>query len=275
MDSAGYLINIAPVWIVVCAAVHNFFNVYSHKILAPRYASIDEAKKTIWCNRGTSSFHASIMFISTIIYWSCISSPVGCMYSSKQMAYITTGMMIGYLFYDTCFEVFLSPKTDVMTVIHHVLGSVSFLSSYLYSCDACYPFYMVIYLAEVSTPFLHYAWLMNEMKMTETKIFKYCFLCIMVLFALFRVCLSPALLYMFVVSKDVWNQSVYLYALNGFIIASFMILNFYWFFCLLKLAVKNQKKKKVVGVAGGAAPAAAVADDQPDAIVGTIHEHQE
>ena len=78
---------------------------------------------------------------------------------------------------------------------------------------------------------------------------------------------------MFIVSKDVWNHSVYLYALNGFIIGSFMILNFYWFFRLMKLALKKQKKGKDVGESGGTA--SAVADDETAASVGVIHEHQE
>jgi len=260
MSGRSY-INIAPFWAAACIITHviikniseaNFYSKFcaenckksSDNAVEGKLSMYAHEKCTICANRGTSSLHASLVYIITVYYWSCKLSHNVCIVTGEGLESLAMGMMLGYLAYDTVYELLCSTRADALTVVHHILGGMSFLSTYAYSCQACYRFYMIIYLAEVSTPFLHMSWLLNELKLTNTVLFKYCAVTLLILFALFRVCLSPVLLYSFIFSEEVWDQSVYLYALNGLIIFLFMVLNFYWFYLLLRMAFKKQKQEE-------------------------------
>lgn len=106
---------------------------------------------------------------------------------------------------------------------------------------------MMIYIAELSTPFLNVSWLLNELKNAPALLNVIGILLVLTFFVA-RVVLGPYLLYHMI---TFWNSGPpALYYVNVAIIIFFILMNYFWFYQLMKKVVspspsksKSSKKK--------------------------------
>jgi hypothetical protein len=105
---------------------------------------------------------------------------------------------------------------------------------------------MMIYIAELSTPFLNVSWLLNELD-----IFPTLFLVITILlgasFFVSRVIMGPYLFFHMIYHwtiKENDNLSLFVYQINIGIVLFFILMNYYWFYLLANKALSVSKKAK-------------------------------
>lgn len=70
-----------------------------------------------------ATIHAVVMFSRAAYYWASLNSKMNIEEVPSDYQLVTIQMMIGYLVFDTVFE--LSNERDPATLIHHVLGLIS------------------------------------------------------------------------------------------------------------------------------------------------------
>lgn len=230
-------------WCVFCFSLHIFWAFISIRII-PRFSSISKINRKEWYNRGVSLIHAITMFSRTSYYWVFLNSDKKIMESTHHEI-VTIDIMMGYLLYDLIYESLFCQQRDVLA--HHLLGLVSHISTRLSNNNAAIFYTMMIYIAEGSTPFLHLSWLINQLSLTKTTIFKFCALILLLSFFLFRIALGPVVIWHMYKFKNEWNNNNLYYG-NYLIIIMFVTLNYYWFRKLIQVAFKstsaNDKSKK-------------------------------
>lgn len=106
---------------------------------------------------------------------------------------------------------------------------------------------MLIYLAELSTPFLNLSWLLKQLGPRYNTALLVCGVTLITSFFFCRVLLGPYMIYHMV---NFWTSGPdFLYYLNVGIIAFFIFMNYYWFFQLVKMMFKTSRgggsKKKL------------------------------
>jgi predicted permease len=106
---------------------------------------------------------------------------------------------------------------------------------------------MFVYIAEGSTPFLHICWLLYKLRKKDSNVFKFFAMILLASFFVFRVVMSPCLLFHLIANRSSWGMgSELLFALNAAIVSLFTVLNFFWFHKLVSLnAEKSSSVDKV------------------------------
>lgn len=103
---------------------------------------------------------------------------------------------------------------------------------------------MMVYLAELSTPFLNISWLLNYLEFSNSLPLTLCGGILLLTFFFSRVLWGPYMLYHMI---HYWTQEPqFLYQINFGIVVFFILLNFYWFYALLRLLFVGGKKKKEI-----------------------------
>ena len=101
---------------------------------------------------------------------------------------------------------------------------------------------MMVYLAELSTPFLNISWLLNSLKLQSSLPLTICSIVLVITFFISRVIWGPFLFW------HMWNnwtsEPRYLFHINVFIVGFFVVLNFYWFYQLIRVVLGLKKDKK-------------------------------
>ena len=223
-------------------------SIYSDKYFM-NFHKLKQKDKDGWYNRGTSMTHAITQFSIVIYYWIYIN-PNRVIYPTMStyegFAFDT---MVGYIFYDTINE--LRTNREIDTLIHHIMGFISHMLCRVYDNGVGSHFTMMIFLAELSTPFLHTCWLMNFLKMTKNPMFLVSAALLVICFFISRVLLAPYAAYSCIMSynneitRAYWTLNgapVANFYLNAVIISLFALLNFYWFYCIIKMARKELSK---------------------------------
>lgn len=109
---------------------------------------------------------------------------------------------------------------------------------------------MILFLAEGSTPFLHICWLLHNLKRAGTRVFSILFGLLLLNFLLFRVLNLPYITVRMMMEKNIPqygnNNGGFLFWLNWVMCAAFTILNFMWFYQLIKVALKPSKSDEGV-----------------------------
>jgi len=158
--------------------------------------------------------------------------------------------MMGYLWYDALLELF-NGDAKLDTLGHHVLGICSHLSSRLSDNHAAGYYSMLVYLAEISTPFLHSTWLMHQLKFTDSSIFKVFVVLLLGTFVC-RCCVGPYMVMHMISFQPEWARGEnkpdpqefdYLFWGNVVVVSLFAFLNFSWFYILIKIALKKPRKE--------------------------------
>jgi hypothetical protein len=103
---------------------------------------------------------------------------------------------------------------------------------------------MIVFLAEASTPFLNLSWLLQKLGYESSTMFKLVAFILIVTFFVFRVLLSPYAVYHMIANPEVWGNQLIMYYFNVQVVAFFALINFFWFYKLVALALGSSKKKK-------------------------------
>jgi hypothetical protein len=104
---------------------------------------------------------------------------------------------------------------------------------------------MIIFLAEASTPSLNISWLLHQLNIKDTLIFKISVAALLLSFFVFRVLLAPFMVWHLTVHKNEWAQydNTLMYWGNWLIVFTFALLNYFWFYKLLSITFGGKKRK--------------------------------
>jgi hypothetical protein len=208
-------------------------------ISKPCIPGFEQLKKDIrhsWYNRAVSTAHASIMFICAIYYWVYINPTMK--FSEVNTIHIhqrnTIDIMMGYIIYDTLIEMSTTRQLD--TMLHHILGMISHISTRLSDSDPAAFYTLMVYLAEGSTPFLNISWIYHQLKLHNSLLYTFFTMSLMASFLVTRILVGPYMLNHFFSNKQAWGiDTDILYYGNSLVLLFFVILNFYWYYKLCRL----------------------------------------
>lgn len=226
--------------------MHVFFHVYGPKVF-PEIASTSKSIRDQCSNRGAAAMHAVSMFSLTLYYWNYVNPTME--YSRTVHPYL--GMMIdvmnGYMIYDTINEISTTGEADV--ILHHVMGLLTHVVARVINSGMSAYFFGMVYIAEASTPLLHFSWLLYHINWANTIIFKTTVLLVVIVFLFCRVLLAPwmdwKLYESYFETEPVgvwWTDDEAMYWINVVIMFIFTILNFFWYYKLVATAVKGITK---------------------------------
>jgi len=239
-------LSISLVWCGVCAAVHWATSVVAPYVL-PGFQRVfaKESQQRALFNRGVSMFHAVTMFSLTARYWLTQNRAVAILPGPvSRLEIVAVDIMLGYLYYDIVFELFNTRQMDSLG--HHVLGVVSHLSTRLSGNPAASFYTMLVFIAEGSTPFLNVSWVLHQLQLSHTALFKFTVFLLLLTFFVFRILLGPLMVTHMLAHRRAWgpdNQGLMFWG-NFTIVASFAVLNFYWFYKLVSIAAGKKVKDK-------------------------------
>lgn len=268
-------------WTALCFLIYALSPSLSSFLFPSLSTTLNSQQLSVYGNRFTSFLHSIIMSLLFLAYWlspatlssnnsSSSSSPS--LFSTKttigSYEYFCMNIMIGYLYYDTLYEVISSffpfnskseikenkkKKFDSATLqilLHHLLGIISHWLIQYYHSGTASIFLMGIYGAEMSTPFLNISWLLLELKLKNSSLFFLNGIILLITF-LWRNILGGFILYQFYALYDEWNQSTSLS--DGTInplydqIVYFMLLIITIFFAALNVIWTLKLLKKAFG----------------------------
>lgn len=230
------ILQVSSIYCAVCFFYH--FVVLDNILPAiiPGYRSSSKDDKFQYCNRLTSASHAAFLFSRTAVYWLYVNPTmeIGETVSASEAWCID--IMCGYLWYDGIMELALVKATDKETLAHHVVGLISHLSTRLSNNGAASLTCMLVYIAEGSTPFLHFAWVFHKLNMKNSNIFKALGALLLLTFFVFRVVLSPYLIYHMLTNQSSWGADTeILFWFNFVVISFFGCINYYWFYKIVRI----------------------------------------
>ena len=198
-------------------------------------------------NRIVASNHAIIQSFICIIYWNYYDNiftlPNNDSYKIQYLAFdIMNGYLIFDLLIDTIWNIFNNDNISMQMFVHHITGLISMYNIRLYDSVPGFHYIMIVFLAEISTPFLHMSWILYHFNMTNVWYYKPIGYTLILTFFVFRILLSPYLLYKLINERHVWNNSIsYMFEVNLLISVLFIILNYLWFTKLIKMAFTKTK----------------------------------
>jgi len=252
-------------WLVACILLHVVLGVWLFKGCLNGYANLTKFVRHQGYNRGVSTAHAATMFFYAVYYWLALNPQRAISASILPYEGHCIDIMIGYLIYDTAFEMYMGGEPsssskkeegvskrkvkNLDTLAHHVLGLVSHITARATDSGAASFYLMAVYLAEASTPSLNVSWLLLKLGRDQGKAFPLVAGSVLVLFLFFRVILGPYMLYHMYIHQTAWQDEQHPYGeqllyLNAFIVSAFVVLNNIWFYKLIMLATSSSKAKE-------------------------------
>ncbi|KAJ8607226.1 hypothetical protein CTAYLR_009922 [Chrysophaeum taylorii] len=187
-----------------------------------------------WATRCTETIH-SLVVITGAVAWVC-----GALEEVEWLIRI----MYGYLMFDTAYEIALPwaqgrpGPPDLAFTVHHVVGIALHVLTLETRHAVAKSYAPYIYLAELSTPFLHWSWMLNVSRKTESTLFFVNGIVGTLMYVVFRVLLPPALLVHAVATPGAWRAHAgYPQAYWCFVgaLVCFVVLNWVWFGKLIEL----------------------------------------
>jgi hypothetical protein len=232
-------------YLLVCFVIHFLSPAISIRYVPHFQAKIVHAQRLSWYNRIVSSLHALVMSSLAIYYWLFINDRK-IMYSDiGDYASSCADLMIGYLIYDIVYEIMFTKDYD--TLLHHLLGLVvHLLTRYTNSGISMY-YLMIVYLAELSTPLLHFTWLLFQLQHEQTRLFQISQWSLVGVFFFCRICLSTSMLGHIVLNKQLWRNQEIAFYMNSIVCMLFVVLNLKWFKSLVGLALRSLRPKEKAG----------------------------
>ena len=229
-------LTVSFLWFVTCIIIQIFWYIAS-PLLFPGFATLLKDKRSVrraWYNRGVSAVHAAVIFCMTSYYWIYVNPTVKIsIHEVTRIETLAVDVMMGYLWYDLLFEMLYTRQLDSMG--HHILGIISHLSTRLSGNSAASFYSMLVFIAEGSTPFLNSSWLMHQLQLKDTIIFKLTALSLVTSFLVFRIILGPFMVTHMLHHRNEWGNAKdgLMFWGNFFIVFLFAVLNFYWFYKLM------------------------------------------
>eukprot|EP01031_Cornospumella_fuschlensis_P041801 gene41801-51023_t len=102
---------------------------------------------------------------------------------------------------------------------------------------------MMVYLAELSTPFLNLSFLLKEYHCTANLLYTLSGVLLLLTFFVVRILLTPYMLYHFVTHWHPTPADKHLYILNVGAILFFFGINYLWFYQIVRIVFKKKSKK--------------------------------
>jgi len=185
-----------------------------------------------WISYVYSTIHAVIIFLGSLLFLY--------EYVDTEIYKNFHSFSIGYLIFDSLIVAShrnLFKKTWKLTVFHHSIFLYTSLIMKMNVLDLIQQMIVARYiLAELSTLFLNAAWFLIHLNMQETIYFKLSTLSTLISYSIVRIYNFTDLTYIVVLS----------YPLYGSIPAiCITLLNYYWFYLLLKKYVQGLFKRKI------------------------------
>jgi hypothetical protein len=200
-------IQTAFVWFAVCCINHLICDFYS-ALLIPSFAnSLSSDQRKSWTNRSSSTLHATVMSILFCYYWLVVYDSSSISRGIGDFEYMAMYIMCGYLVYDSIYEIssfvfnLLDTKPVVVSLLkkdkpvagtknkrsplkinyasltiiaHHLVGLMAHIAILKFKCGLAARYMMLIYGAEMSTPWLNACWILMSMNLKQTKLYKVC-----------------------------------------------------------------------------------------------------
>lgn len=94
-------------------------------LLFSEFRSFTKQNKLAWCNRTVSIFHSIVMFTRACYYWVRVNPTFEVPIRIGYFEEATMDIMVGYLLYDTVYELALGDGG--LIIGHHVAGLISHL----------------------------------------------------------------------------------------------------------------------------------------------------
>jgi hypothetical protein len=223
-------------WFVFCWLFHCLTAVVV-KPNWPRFAAKDKHIRWSFYNRSTATMHSIVVFCMTVHYYLHINPgyEISKMIQHNSFVAMTNDIMIGYLFYDLIHELNFTEKSDKETLFHHILGLATHMGARIMGSNISVGYHMMVYIAELSTPFLHLCWGMYAMGFKETKAFMVVCMLVLASYLFARIMWGPYILYHFYSHRNMWSSEAdrLLYLPNILILVAFNVLNLVWYKALL------------------------------------------
>ena len=247
-------------YLCFCIAIHLVSMVVSKPIVQLLGYEFPSHSSAQLYNQIVSTYHASIFSILYIYVW---------MYSGHQglefkhddvihpFDHLLLEFMMGYMIYDTSFEI-LQMFTEkgkkawsmhLQFLLHHLMGIITHGMIFQLNSGIAARLMLVIYGAEVSTPFLNLSWILNHFKMSDGGLFQVVSGCLFCMFS-YRLTIGPYVLYCLVSRAAHWTSFPFLYNILCVVASVFSLLNFFWYYKLYQRAMKHSRKLKKVHAEG-------------------------
>ncbi len=141
-------LSFATQYSVLCGILHLLASVSSASII-PGFSQMSKENQLAWHNKAVSTIHAMVMFYRAIHYSLHVNPSLTVEESVSAYQANTIDIMVGYLFYDTYYEVAFG-KSKLM-LGHHVAGLVSHLTTRALSCGPAAFYRLVFIVVNLST----------------------------------------------------------------------------------------------------------------------------
>lgn len=242
----------ALAYMVFCLCVHALARVLCKPIVVRIGINFPSHSNPELFNQIVSTYHSALFSIMYVYVW---------VFSGHQhqefkdadpmhsLDHLLLELMIGYMLYDTSFEVlmmFRGRKTWSMhaqILLHHVMGLVTHGMIVDLDSGIAGRLMLVIYGAEVSTPFLNSSWILNHFDLSSNVFFKVVTGAVFVTF-LYRLFIGPYVVYCLVSRVNHWSKFPLLFNILCVVASVFSLLNFFWFYKLYQRAVRHSQKLK-------------------------------
>ena len=252
-----HLLRNVAIWFMLCWLFHCLTAVIV-KPNWPRFAVKDKYIRWSAYNRTVAFMHSTVMFSMTVHYYLHINPGfnVQNMMTFNPFVAMTNDFMIGYLVYDTVHELNFPEKPDRETMFHHILGLITHIFARCMGSNIACVYYMMVYVAELSTPCLHLCWGMYAMGFKETLAFTVVCITVLLTYLLCRIMWGPYMLYHCYIHREVWSSVAdqWLYIPNMVILSIFNVLNFVWYKALLVKFLQTKASKGGEEISAGINP---------------------
>lgn len=204
----------------------------------PRFAIKEKYIRWSFYNRTVAMIHSCVMFWLTARYYYSINPGYDVTVPNDEgdtWVAMSNDFMVSYLLYDLSHEIYFTEKPDKETLLHHVLGLMTHTSARCLGSRIAGIYYMMVYVAELSTPFLHLCWGMYAMGFKDHWSFNVVCMIVLASYLLVRIIWGPYLFYHCYINRSAWSSAAdqYLYLPNIVILFVFNVLNMVWYKALL------------------------------------------
>jgi len=199
-----------------------------------------------YCTRFASMIHALLMASLTLYYWFSINPTFIIPQTLEFYPECVISMMTGYMVYDLFVETLTVEKHDFLILTHHLFGLLSHFLCLTMQDGVSGYFLMLVYIAESTTPFLHASWFLYRLEYQKTMLFKVLSASLLFLWIFARLIASPVIFYHFLKSENEFGEKVSIFFLHRYIMATFVCLNYFWFYKLIKVIVTPSSSSSTI-----------------------------
>jgi hypothetical protein len=255
------LFDVSFAWACGCAALHLAAASLLRPARFPRLARLSGSQMLSLHNQVVAATHAMTLFVAAVLHLAPRVSPAEAgvlLIPIKSVSPMEPAeafwccTMVGYLLYDMVIVVHGREGLDMLA--HHALGLVSWGSLRLLDHGGIYIIW--VHLAEVrlpvlriapfpcvdgasaqgSTPFLHLCTALHKLGLNDTLLFKLAGAATLALFTVTRAVASPLCLASLWTNRALWGEHTTLFGFNCAVTLFFVLLNYHWWFKLLRRA---------------------------------------